>query len=99
VIDTNRQAVYEPDANIVVNGHNHESWYMPIARERLSNMGVSFQDIQHHLRTGTYDNDYEDGYSGFHVESGKPPKPRGAVWVKFSYRNDEILVEPCLAIR
>jgi hypothetical protein len=99
VIQTNRQAVYEPDANIVVNGHNHESWYVPIARERLSEKGVVYQDIQHHVRTGTYSNDYGDGHSGFHVETGKPPKPRGAVWLNFSYKNEEILVKPELAIK
>lgn len=99
VIQTNRQAVYEPDANIVVNGHNHESWYVPIARERISEKGVVYQDIQHHIRTGTYGNDYGDGADGFHVESGKPPKPRGAVWINFSYHDDEILIKPELAIK
>jgi hypothetical protein len=99
VIQTNRQAVYEPDANVVVNGHNHEAWYMPIARERISDKGDVYQDIQHHIRTGTYDDDYGDGHSGWHVESGKPPKPRGAVWLKLRYINQEILVEPILAIK
>jgi len=99
VIQTNRQAVYEPDADIVVNGHNHESYIMPIPRERLSEKGVVYQDLQYHIRTGTYDNDYGDGHSGWHVESGKPPKPRGAVWINFVYHNDEVLAEPFLAIR
>jgi hypothetical protein len=99
VIQTNRQAVYEPDANIVVNGHNHESWYVPIARERLSGKGVVYQDLQHHIRTGTYGNDYGDGHSGFHVETGKPPKPRGAVWIRFIYCNDNIRIVPEMAIK
>jgi hypothetical protein len=85
VIQTNRQAVFLPDADIVVNGHTHDSWHVPIARERLSDQDVVSQDIQHHVRTSTYKNEYRDGAAGWHVETGKPPKPIGAVWLHFYY--------------
>ena len=102
VIQTNRQAVYLPDADIVVNGHNHEAWYMPISRERISNQGIVHQDIQHHIRTATYKMDYGDGSKGWHVETGKPPKPCGAAWVRLYYSANSgkrrIKIEPILAI-
>lgn len=103
VIQTNRQAVYLPDADIIVNGHTHDSWYVPIQRERLSAQGEIFQDTQHHIRIPSYKDEYKDGYDGFHVETWKPPKPIGAVWLKFSFhtigeRRSSIRVEPTLDI-
>jgi hypothetical protein len=83
VIQTNRQAVYLPDADIILNGHTHDSWYVPIARERISGSGTVYQDVQHHVRTSTYKNDYGDGGDGWHVETWKPPKPIGAAWICF----------------
>ena len=86
VIDTNRQAVYLPDADIVVNGHSHDQYYLPIARERLTMDGKVSRDIVHFIRTGTYKDEYGDGSKGFHIEKGRPPKPLGAVWLRFYVR-------------
>lgn len=84
-IHTNRQAVYLPDADIVVNGHNHEGYYVAVPRERLSDKGVVHQDIQHHVRTPGYHIDYGDGASGWWIETGGSPKSRGCAWLTFSY--------------
>lgn len=83
VIQTNRQAVYLPDADIIVNGHTHDAWYVPIARERITDMGEIYQDLQHHIRTTSYKDEYRDGGDGWHVETWKPPKPIGAAWIRF----------------
>lgn len=93
VIQTNRQAVYLPDAQIVVNGHTHDSWHVPIARERISSANVVSQDLQHHIRTSTYKNEYREGNDGWHIETGKPPKPIGAVWLRFFHSNRQIKFE------
>ncbi len=82
VIQTNRQAVYLPDADIVLNGHVHENYYVAVPRERLTNDGQIYHDIQHHVRTPTYKDEYRDGGGGWHVETGKPPKAIGAVWMR-----------------
>jgi len=81
VIQTSRQAVYLPDANVVINGHNHQQYVIPIARERLSNKGVHYSDIQYHVRIPGYKQDYQDGTKGWNVERGGVPKPIGAVWM------------------
>lgn len=87
VIQTNRQAVYLPDANIVVNGHTHDEWVVPIARERFSTRGVVGRDILWFARTAGYKDEYADGAQGFHIEKWGPPKPLGCVWVKFTYNH------------
>lgn len=92
VIQTNRQAVYLPDATIVWNGHNHEQYVMPIARERISDSGVIHQDLQWHVRTPGYKNGYRDGSEGFEVENGMAPKPNGCVWLKFYLQDNRIRV-------
>lgn len=81
VIQTNRQAVYLPDADVVITGHTHDAWVVPVPRVRISSMGKIFSDRQWHVRTGTYKNDYGDGAEGWHVTTGKPPKAMGAVWM------------------
>lgn len=81
-IQTNRQAVYLPDADIVVNGHSHHNYYIPITRERLSNKGAQYMDNQHHIRVPGYKQSYGDGTTGWDVTRGGVPKPIGSVWVR-----------------
>jgi predicted phosphodiesterase len=92
-IQSNRQAVYLPDADIVVNGHTHDSWHLPIRRSRLTQAGVPVLDYQHHIRVPSYKEDYGDGAEGWHVETWKPPKPIGCVWLRFFYDNKEVELE------
>lgn len=80
-IQTNRQAVYLPDADIVINGHSHNAYWIPITRERISDQGKVYFDIQHHLRTPGYMASYGDGSGGWEVERGGVPKPTGGCFV------------------
>jgi predicted phosphodiesterase len=103
VIQSNRQAVYEPDADIILNGHTHDAWYVPIERERVSEAGNVFSDIQHHIRVPSYSNDYGDGAGGWFVETWKAPRPRGAVWMRLTCQKRHtdrrsICIEPIMAI-
>lgn len=83
-LNTRRQASYLPDADILVNGHTHDEYIIPIQRERLSEQTVVYQDVLWAIRTGTYKDEYGDGSGGWHVEKGLSPKPLGACWVKLS---------------
>lgn len=85
-IQTNRQAVYLPDADLVVNGHSHNAYYIPIERERISAQGVQYFDTQHHLRIPGYKQGYADGQAGWEVERGGVPKPLGSWFVRLNYR-------------
>lgn len=93
VIQSNRQAVFLPDADFVVNGHIHESWVLSMPRERISDAGVVYQDMQYHVRTPTYKDDYGDGAGGWHIERGAPPKPMGCVWMRQYYDRGLVRVQ------
>ena len=85
VIQTNRRAVYLSNADYVFSGHIHEQWYMPIERVKLLENGREVQITQHHLQLPTYKQEFIEQGSGWHHETGKPPKPLGAWWIRFYY--------------
>ena len=101
VIQTNRQAVYLRNADIVVNGHTHDAWIVPISNEGLSETGVVKRGMTHFVRTPGYQDEYfkSEGIKGHVQESWQPPKPIGAVWLRFWMERDEILFETTLAVR
>ena len=76
VIDTARQAVYLPDADIVWNGHNHQAYILPQARERITDTNKIFRDTAYYIRTPGY-KDQGD----WEREKMFAPNPHGAVWV------------------
>ena len=86
VIQSNRHAVYLADADIVWTGHTHDAWMVPIARVKLNQDNDKIiHTRQYHLSTPGYKEEWQDGYSGWHVERGAPPKPMGAAWLTFRY--------------
>jgi len=98
VIQTNRQAVYLPDADAVINGHNHNNYIVPLARERITQRHNFLFDIQYHVRIPGYKQGYGDGTAGWEVMRGGVPKPIGAVWAKMSWMNNEFNIEYTPAI-
>ena len=93
VIQTNRLAVFLPDADIVCSGHTHDQWIVPIARERILQNNEIALDEQVHIRIGTYKDEYMDGFGGWHIERGGPPKPIGAMWLRFYTESKKIKLE------
>lgn len=85
VIQSSRQAMYLPDADIVISGHVHEQYTMCYMQERLSKLGKIYLKEQWHIRMPTYKDEYKDGYGGWHIETGKMPKPIGAWWLRCQY--------------
>lgn len=80
LIQTNRQAVYLSNADIVVNGDNHEGYIVPIARQTLLDSGKSVQTVTWFLRTPGYKQAWERQRHGFDIER-LSPKPMGGVLV------------------
>lgn len=97
VIQTNRQAVYLPDADIILNGHSHNEYTLSIKRERISSKGLQYFDLVHFARTPGYKDDYGDGTDGWEVSRGMVPKPRGAVWlnISLSFNNNHKVLPQC----
>lgn len=88
-IQRNRQMTYV-DADIIVSGHTHHPWYIPGTRIVLSQSGGVYHRKMLAIKCGTYKEEYRDGAGGWHVETGKPPKPTGgAWWLRFFVRRRE----------
>jgi hypothetical protein len=85
VIQTNRQAVYVADADLVLTGHTHDAWQVPIQRIRLGKADNVEHFRQTHIKVGGYKEEFVDGCGGFHVERGGPPKPVGSYWIRFYF--------------
>lgn len=91
-IQTNRQAVFLPDFQVILNGHSHNSYWIPITRERVTDSGNHYFDIQHHVRTPGYQMSYGDGSGGWEVTRGGVPKPVGGAMLFFM--DSEVLCTP-----
>jgi len=89
VIQTNRQAVFLPDADIVWNGHNHQAYTLPIPRERLTRTGRIEKDNCWFIRTPGYKDEWSRG-EGWAVERNGGPTPLGSVWLKFYIKNNKV---------
>jgi hypothetical protein len=75
-------AVLYPDADIILSGHTHDAWIMPIKRFRISNERVPFTDLAWHVRTPTYKDEFVQS-GGWAYERGHNPKPLGCAWIRF----------------
>ena len=86
VIQSNRQAVYLPDADIVQNGHTHTNYWLAIPRKRLSNKGEVYTDLCHYVRTPGYKRPgaWED-------LGGMEPKAVGCVFFRLSWQDRPVI--------
>jgi len=82
-IQHNRKQIYLPDADIILGGHIHERWTLERARLRLTDAGRTVHDFVTHITNPTYKEEYGDGFGGWHISRGGPPKPVGATWLRF----------------
>lgn len=89
-IQSQRQAVFLPDADIVISGHVHEQYTICHMQEKLNDVGTISLKEQWHVRMPTYKDEYKDGFGGWHIETGKPPKPVGAYWLKVNVNSSGI---------
>jgi len=78
VIKSNRRAVYLPDADIVVSGHTHQSWAVPIPRYRLDKYGKVVIEEQLHVQLPSYKRPGE----WERQKEFAPPPQHGAYWLK-----------------
>ena len=86
VIQTNRRATYLPTADYIYTGHIHEGWIVPLKQHVVSQSGNDVARMQWHVQIPTYKEEYfVDSHDGFHIETGRPPKPIGCVWQEWRH--------------
>lgn len=84
-IQAQRQYAYIDGADIMVSGHVHERWAQEQVKTGLTSWNEVKQRSVWYTKTGTYKSDYGSGVGGWHVATGKPPKPLGGWWLKLTY--------------
>ena len=68
-----------PDANILLRGHTHQKWYVPITVDRVSGSGNTYQETTHHVQMGSYKL-LGDRFAGWAVEKGFNTPRLGGWW-------------------
>lgn len=92
-IQAQRQATYIENADIMVTGHTHDSWAIDRVKIRLNDHGKVERRELIQVKTATYKEEYQGGEGGWHVETGKPPKPLGAYWLRLWWHSDTLHTE------
>jgi UDP-2,3-diacylglucosamine pyrophosphatase LpxH len=103
MIQMHRQMVYVETADIMVSGHVHQHWSAKETKLGLSQDGSVYQRDVFYLKATTYKDEYRTGSGGWHIETGKSPRPLGAWWIRFykrSWKGEEVvMIEPTMAER
>jgi len=84
-IQAQRQRGYIENADVMVSGHTHDAWALDTIKLRLNNAGAVERRVLWQIKTPTYKDEYADGAAGWHVQTGKPPKPLGAFWIRLTW--------------
>jgi hypothetical protein len=79
----NQTLVVRRNGKVTITMNTHDSWQVPIQRIKLNHHDIIEQFRQTHIKIGGYKEEFTDGYGGWHVERGGPPKPTGAYWIRF----------------
>lgn len=97
VLDTVRQSSYLPDADVIMNGHNHHEYVLTLNRIKLRKTGVIYEEYQHFIRTPGYKMAglvHSDPH-GWDVERFPAPTPRGCVRLDYKFhKNDGVDLTP-----
>jgi len=68
-----------PDAQILLRGHTHQKWYVPITVDRVNSYGNTYQETTHHVQMGSYKL-LGDRFAGWAVEKGFNTPRLGGWW-------------------
>jgi len=79
VLHADIDAAKFPDADLIVRGHDHNKWHLPITTERVTRKMEVTRSTVHHIRCGSY-KQLGDGYSGWEVEKGFAQPRNGGWW-------------------
>jgi hypothetical protein len=75
-----RYAQIAPDADIMLNGHNHERSIVAHPCYRIAENGKAWIEQRWHLQTGTYKQEF-GATGGWAIERIVMPKSLGGIWL------------------
>lgn len=78
-----RYAGIAPQADLLINGHNHERSIVSHPCYRVNSQGRQHVAHRWHVQTGTYKEEFADG-AGWAVERIVMPKSIGGVWLRLT---------------
>jgi predicted phosphodiesterase len=81
-----RYASIAPDADVLVNGHNHERSVVAHSCYRVDQNGRAWVEQRWHVQCGTYKQEFA-GTGGWAVERIVMPKSLGGIWLTLRPRN------------
>lgn len=76
-----------PDADLILRGHDHQKWHLPVTVDRLTQSYNIRQSTVHHLRLGSYKK-LGDRYAGWAVERNFATPRLGGWWATLRESND-----------
>lgn len=81
VLGVKRHASIIPDADVIWTGHTHDLWHVAMPRLRVNQAGKVKTVDQHHVKTGTFKDEFNRP-GGFGVERLNKPASIGGYWMK-----------------
>ena len=87
-LDVRRMASYLQDADIIVQGHTHDCYVLPLARERLGQKVE--RSLTWHVRCPSYLDDFAS--RGWTARTGKPPRVHGCIWCVLQFERDRTAI-------
>lgn len=87
VNQTARDLAIVEGADAIVRGHIHEAWVLESVRTTLNRAASEVSRTIYHVQCPTYKQEFFDSEgTSWHIRTGKPPKPLGAWWLKFTMK-------------
>jgi UDP-2,3-diacylglucosamine pyrophosphatase LpxH len=68
-----------PDADVIVSGHTHQKWHVPMTVERIAQNMSLREETVHHVKLGSYK--MLDRFAGWEVEKGFAQPRLGGWWM------------------
>lgn len=89
-IQAQRRAVTYPDAEYVVSGHIHSSYFVAHEQWRISDSGKPYAVEQQHYTVNTFKEEFKKGKGGWHVEKGRGPRIPSGWLAEFYYKAKDV---------
>lgn len=91
VLETVRQSSYLPDADVIMNGHNHQEYVLTLNRIKVNEAGIPFEEYQHFVRTPGYKKAglVSGDRFGFDIERHPAPTTRGCVRLDWRFHKNK----------